>query len=264
MAATDAKLITQIARILDHEPAQICAWCENARGEFRAITEDEIGATEKRDKLRAITETCRAAAEAVGARALQDDDWLPKGEFAVGRRRFEISAGSTKLATLLWLLSEVAAKAAAALKTPKAKTIPEKDATACFAYMLVSEFPPRNKGVRISFEGTTDAAWYAKRIPSAAKAVAGPKRRQAEIVAENWHRLSPTYRDAYNGLLQARGLALLPPPAKDCYVPPRRGSSTPRKVYLLVAPLLFEYFTGQKPDGGLERSCRKVLSRSRK
>jgi hypothetical protein len=37
---------------------------------------------------------------------------------------------------------------------------------------------------------------------------------------ENWARLSPKRRDAYNRLRNARGLATLPPPAIDLYVAP--------------------------------------------
>lgn len=36
----------------------------------------------------------------------------------------------------------------------------------------------------------------------------------------NWHKLSPTFRDAHNKLRQARGLPTLPPPRIDMYVPP--------------------------------------------
>lgn len=209
--AREAELIVEIARVLGHGSEEIRAWCESAREQFRAVR-DEIGATGKRDKLHRIMKTCLAAAKAVSDSNLQDDEWLPKGQFG---HRFEFLAGSTRIAMLLWLTAEAAKAAAEKLKLPKAKATPDKDATAHYAYMLVVEFPPRRKSVRRSHEGTTDAAWYAN-----------PRRSGSSGFQE--------------------------------------PSSSPDGPYLTVAPLLFEYFTGQKPKAKkngnpLERSCRKVL-----
>lgn len=37
---------------------------------------------------------------------------------------------------------------------------------------------------------------------------------------ENWHKLSPAFREAHNRLLTAKGLSPIPPPIKDEYVAP--------------------------------------------
>jgi hypothetical protein len=38
--------------------------------------------------------------------------------------------------------------------------------------------------------------------------------------SENWPRLSPKFREAHNRKRAAQGLAVLPPPVRDEYVPP--------------------------------------------
>ena len=56
---------------------------------------------------------------------------------------------------------------------------------------------------------------------------------------ENWAKLSPKRRDAYNGLRAARGEATIPPPAVDLYQPP-----PPRPILSVEAndpELLAEY-----------------------
>ena len=47
---------------------------------------------------------------------------------------------------------------------------------------------------------------------------------------ENWHKLSPKFREAHNRLRTSKGLAPLPPPLKDEYVPP-----PPRPVLVVEA-----------------------------
>ena len=73
-----------------------------------------------------------------------------------------------------------------------------------------------------------------------------PLRSATEFVVENWSRLSPANRAAYNKLQQAHGLPPIPEPAEDFYVTPRRGrsefqepNSSPKGPYLKVARLLF-------------------------
>ena len=50
---------------------------------------------------------------------------------------------------LLAAAAKAAREASENLKMPKARTTPDKDATAYFAYMLVAEFPPRRKSIRL-------------------------------------------------------------------------------------------------------------------
>lgn len=43
----------------------------------------------------------------------------------------------------------------------------------------------------------------------------------------NWAKLSPAFRDAHNRLRQLRGMATIPPPKIDLYVPPRGPAVKP-------------------------------------
>jgi hypothetical protein len=206
-------------------------------------------------------------------------------------RRFLLTLGSTEIATLLWVLSELAKEAADRLQSPKpprAHREPEKDVAAFFAYILMLEFPPRRvKQSRVSARNTSDDVWHEKWklrakpqrtiISENRNYIEENRAKHHSYIAEHWPRLSPKFRATYNAWLveqdrwrrrrgQPPGPAPLPPPAVDEYVPPRHGpsqfqepSSSPRGPYLSIAPLLFEYFTRRKPDKGLEAACRKVL-----
>jgi hypothetical protein len=182
---------------------------------------------------------------------------------------------------MAWAVSELANEASDKLK-PDAHQEPEKDLTASFAFMLVVEFPPPpgNKPRRIAT--TTDDTWREKRLGPIADdkiirdraAIAAANREYNE---KNWTRLPAEYQVAYNALLneqnrwrQRRGQPLGPEPipmapTTDAIRRRRRRKefleprTSPDGPYLSIAPLLFEYFTGQKPKGSLERSCRRVL-----
>lgn len=147
--ASEADLIQVIADRLD--PSQrdrIQAQCETMRNEFRASFDYEISttakgdihwiprATNRRARLLAVGDTCRRAAKAVAA--LQDDH-LPEDKFELQGRQFELFFSSTKISTLLWLISERAGDLAEKLK-PKARSTLEQDATAYHAFVLVVEF----------------------------------------------------------------------------------------------------------------------------
>jgi hypothetical protein len=134
----EAELIKDIARQLDpSQRGRIRAQCENWKDEFRALHSDELSPTEKRDTFLAVERTCRKAAKAVAA--LQDDD-LPKGRYVIKGRQFEFSVRSTWLTTLLWLVSEIAGERAKKQAPLKARTTPEKDSVAHFAFVLATEF----------------------------------------------------------------------------------------------------------------------------
>src|SRR4029077_9154851 len=122
----------------------------------------------------------------------------------------------------------------------------EKDATAVYAYQLLTDFPPR------------------RRIPAqrGSVAIANDGRSYEEA---NWARLSPTFRTVHNRLRQLRGMPTIPPPEIDLYVPPERSRSefrapshSSRGPFVSVAKLLFEFFTGTA-NANLEWSCRKVF-----
>ena len=86
---------------------------------------------------------------------------------------------------LLAAAAKAAREASEKLKMPKARTTPDKDATAYFAYMLVAEFPPRRKSIRLWAEDTVGKGWHAKWKPRA-KPAAMPLRSATEFVVENW------------------------------------------------------------------------------
>jgi len=134
-------LIEAIADQLD--PSQrdrIRAECERMKEEFQVLFEDEIGATEKRDRLLEVEKACRRAAIAV-AQAPQDDEWLPRAKLTLANDHWlELNRGGTEIATLLAVVADAAAVAAGKLALPKAKAVPKKDATAAYAYILVTEF----------------------------------------------------------------------------------------------------------------------------
>ena len=262
------KLLAAIADKLDRsQRSAIRARCANIRDEFRGIFEGEIGATEKRNMLRKVEQTCLQAARAITARevgdgTLQDADWLPQGEFTICGRQFVRHGGSTKLAEDLWVTSELAKQAARKLVLPKAHREHEKDVIAGYAYMLVADFPPRRSDLRIA-PTASDTAWYKKKPRAKPQPEPGKDGRSHEqIIEELWPTLSPRYRAVHNRLRAVRKLPPIPAP-ESLYRPPRRGrsefqepSSSPSGPYLAIAPLLFEYCTGRKPEAGLEASCR--------
>lgn len=136
MTKTDeAELIEAIADQLDpSQRERIRLECERMKDEFHAHL--DVSAAEKRDRLLAVKDTCLKAAKAIGA--LQDDD-LPEGKFPLQDRQFELFFKSTTISTLLWVVSEKSAEIAEKLK-PKARSTPEKDATAHYAFMMVADF----------------------------------------------------------------------------------------------------------------------------
>ena len=262
------ELLAEIVDSLDwSQRSAISARCAAIRDEFRGIFEGEIAATEKRNKLSKIAQACLEAAVALSDDKLQDAEWLPRGEFTVGDRRFELHYGSIELATMLWATSELAKEAAGKLVLPNARREPEKDAIACYTYMLVADFPPRRSDFRIA-PTVSDTAWYKKK-PRAKPQPEPVKdgRSHEQIIEELWPTLSPSYREAHNRLHAARKLLPIPPPEIDRYVLPKgrrtefqQPSSSPNGPYLTIAPLLFEYCTGREPEKGLETSCRRVLA----
>jgi hypothetical protein len=247
--AREAELIAAIIGKLD--PSQrdcIRAQCANMRNEFRVNFEGEISPRgEKSEKLAAIEQACQKAAR--GVATLQDEDWLPRGRLKLPN----ITIGSTDICLLLQMVSEAAGEAAKRVALPDARSTPKQDATAHYAYMLMTEFPPRARPQRR----------IAKRPHRAEQQpTASDDRSYAEA---NWPRLSPAFRAAHNELRQARGLLPIPPPEIDLYTPPQRGRSefrepsySPKGPFVSVATLLFEYFTGIA-NGALSWSCRKVI-----
>ena len=253
--------------------------------------------TAKRDALIKIGKLGPKFAKAVASDALVDQDWLPAPEsnyeFTVQGRRmakdprlakdrqFRLTYGSIELATMAWAVSELAKEAADKLR-PGTHRKPEKDLTASFAFMLVVEFPPPlgNKPRRIAT--TTDDTWREKRLEPKAgdeivhdrAAIAAANREYNE---ENWTRLPARYQKAYRVLLreqnrwrrrrgQPPGLGPIPlAPTTNAIRRRRRRkeflapSSSPDGPFRSIAPVLFKYFTGRKPDRGLERSCRNLL-----
>jgi hypothetical protein len=276
----EAELITAIVKHLDRSQRQaISARCQGLRQDFRTRFtfeyDPDTDPTAKRDALVRINEHAALAAKAVADEALQDWDWLPKGEFAVRGRRFELGYGSTSLATLLWVLSELGKEAAGKLVLPKPPREREKDLTAQFSYMLVIEFPPHHGSKPRRISTASDDTWREKRQqPTASDGIVRDNR---SYIEENWTRLPAKYQIAYNALLseqnrwrrrhgQPPGPGPIPlAPTTDAIRRRRRRkefqepSTSPDGPFLSIAPLLFEYFTGRKPDKGLERFCRKVL-----
>jgi hypothetical protein len=285
--AREAELIGEITSKLD--PSQrdaIEARCERMRQEFRlefVFDNDEDNVVPSKMKHDTLVEIGEFAAKLSGAifnGALQDEDWLPRREnnyeFTVEGRRFQLSYSSTQIGTMIGALSELA-KERAKKFVPGGRRELEKDRTAFYAYELMVEFPPpRRAKLRISKADRSDESWYKKRQPQTKPQQSEEPWSIRQYIEGKWARLGPHFQGAYNALLRERNRwrrlsAQLP---GDAPIPLTSGperhpshseivqepSTSPDGPYLSIAPLLFEYFTGQEPEKGLERSCRKVLA----
>jgi hypothetical protein len=123
-------------------------------GELKYIRPAVARTRKTRDIFLRVKNACREAGAALSAAPAEG--WLPKGEFEVcarapnGRRararKFLLTMGSTELSTLFFVLSELADAAESKCARPGARSTPEKDLCAKYAYMLFREFSDRRPG----------------------------------------------------------------------------------------------------------------------
>ena len=269
----EGELITDIARQLNLSSAaqvgRVRAQCEQMREAFHSNFENEISATEKRDRLLTIEQTCLKAAEAVW-RAPQDD-WPPRGKFEVSGKQFELNPGSTEISNMLWALSQAAKEAAEKLVLPDAHATPEKDLTALYAWVLYNDFSEQDRQAVKDGRGYVEERWpflspTFRAAHSKLWEVRNEARRRYSSSLLKWLVDRETMSDVPAWVKPAQKLSPIPSPKPDRYVPPRplrdaearEATTTPGGPYLSIATLLFEFFTGIAGES-LESSCRKVL-----
>jgi hypothetical protein len=153
----------------------------------------------------------------------------------------------------------------------------EKALTTSFAFMLVVEFPPRRGTKPRRRIATTAEAYYEKWQSRTKPQQPTIVRDNRSYIEKNWTELPARYQKAYRVLLREQnrwrrrrgeppGQAPIPlAPTTDTIRRRRRRkeflepSTSPDGPFRSIAPVLFKYFTGRKPDKGLERSCRNLL-----
>jgi hypothetical protein len=292
VGASKDELAESIAAELGH--LKIPAILRGRLREYHIAATDLEKPQQQREQLRAIEQTCLAAAKALGL-APQEVDWFPKGiatssppltkeriaAIFIDNLRKAEQSGNVPAAR--FLRQQFEKFESGELKLEQEGTEPLIQAVigpTVLSVLLkqVSETAgqaadrlPRLKGKEIlAKDAAAYYGWllihefYQEPGKPSIESKNQPRQTATEYVKANWTKLSPEFRKVQNRYRQLKGLRPIPDPKVDLYAPPTRVRKPrfPWGNYLVVTAFFSEYMTGKHEQvASLETACRKVAEK---